>query len=175
MEIRDAVSSSDFAAVAALMRAFIQWHYARHARDRHIIDSYFEPAAFEAELDALPGEFAPPAGALLVAEAQGRILGCVALRPLADGSCEMKRMFVDPDYHGAGAGRALAEAVIERARALGYVRMLLDTGPAQKEAQGLYRALGFRDVAPYYDLPPLLRDWLVFMERDLIEAAPTRS
>ena len=79
----------------------------------------------------------------------------------------MKRMFVYPQFHGLGIGRALADAVIERARQLNYARMLLDTSWRQKEAQALYRSYGFRDVAPYYDLPDDLRSWLVFMELPL--------
>jgi ribosomal protein S18 acetylase RimI-like enzyme len=115
----------------------------------------------------LPGYFSPPRGALLVAEENGHIAGCVALRELRNGVCEMKRMFVASEFHGRGVGQALACAVIERARDLGYRKMMLDTGPAQREAQGLYRKIGFKDVEPYYDLSPELRDWLVFMELDL--------
>ena len=93
--------------------------------------------------------------------------GCVALRQIDAEACEMKRMFVYPQFHGLGIGRALADAVIERARQLNYARMLLDTSWRQKEAQALYRSYGFRDVAPYYDLPDDLRSWLVFMELPL--------
>jgi GNAT superfamily N-acetyltransferase len=149
------------------MRAFVDWQNERHASDQKMIDSYFDPVAFEAELAGLPGEFSPPSGALLIADDAGRIAGCVALRRLRDDACEMKRMFVAPDFHGKGVGRMLATAIIERGKALGYARMMLDTGPRQREAQGLYRTLGFKDVAPYYAVAPELRDWLVFMERDL--------
>jgi len=165
-EVRDA-APQDYPAVAGLMRAFIRWHYERHASDRAIIDSYFDPESYEAELRSLPGAYAPPKGALMVAESGGRIAGCVALKSLGDGACEMKRLFVDPAAHGLGLGAALAAAIIERAQALGYSRMMLDTGPLQVEAQTLYRKLGFRDVEPYYELSPQLRDWLVFMELDL--------
>ena len=167
MKIREATSAADYAAVAGLMRAFIGWHYERHASDRCIIHSYFDPEAFEAEMEALPGYFSPPSGALLVAEDGGRIGGCVALRELQGGACEMKRMFVAPEFHGKGVGQALACAIIERAKELGYAKMMLDTGPAQREAQGLYRKLRFEDVEPYYELSRELRDWLVFMELDL--------
>lgn len=164
--IRDA-EPRDYGAVAELMRAFIRWHYERHASDRALIDSYFDDEAYEAELRGLPGTYSPPSGALLVAEIDGKVVGCIALKGLGEGRCEMKRLFVDPSAHGTGAGRALAEALIERARLLGYSRMLLDTGPKQVEAQGLYRRLGFRDSKPYYDMSPELREWLVFMELDL--------
>jgi putative acetyltransferase len=149
------------------MRQFIEWHYARHAPDRAIIDSYFDPQKFDEELARLPGEFAPPQGVLLVAEEEGEIAGCVALRPLSDGTCEMKRMFVSPGFHGRGVGKLLAQAILAEGRRLGYRKMLLDTGPKQVEAQTLYRSLGFVECEPYYDLPQHLRDWLVFMQLDL--------
>lgn len=167
MIVRRAESLRDFADVVQLMHAFVGWHYERHAADRHIIDSYFDPAKLAAELDELPGEFAPPSGALLVAEDEGRILGSVALRSLGSGLCEMKRMFVSPEFHGKGVGKMLGRAIVNEARRIGYVRMMLDTGPAQHEAQGLYRKLGFTEAEPYYELPRHLRDWLVFMELDL--------
>ena len=168
MIIRRADSQRDFDAVAELMHAFVAWHYERHSADRHIVDSYFSPEKFEAELKGLPGEFSPPAGALLVAEENGRIAGCVALRSLGDGMCEMKRMFVSAEFHGKGVGLLLGGAIVEEARRIGYRRMMLDTGPAQREAQGLYQKLGFTRVEPYYELPPHLRDWLVFMKLDLV-------
>ena len=159
--------SADYPQVAELMRAFIRWHYDRHASDRAMIDTYFDAAAYEAELSNLPGAYAPPTGALLVARTDGQIIGCVALKSLGAGRCEMKRLFVDDAAHGTGTGEALARAIIERARKLGYSKMLLDTGPRQIEAQSLYRKLGFRDVEPYYETSPELEKWLVFMELDL--------
>jgi len=164
--IRDA-EPRDYSAVAELMRNFIGWHRERHAGDLAMIDGYFDPEAYEAELRALPGYYAPPDGALLVAESEGSVAGCVALKRLGDGTCEMKRLFVDARRHGEGIGKTLARAIVERAKDLGYARMMLDTGPKQVEAQAIYRKLGFRYVEPYYDVSPELRDWLVFMELDL--------
>lgn len=169
LQIHRAQAAEQFREIAKLMRAFIEWHYDRHSADRDIIDSYFDPAKFDAELNSLPGEFAPPAGALLVAEADGKVVGCVALRPLRDGACEMKRMFVAPEHHGKGLGLLLGQAIIKEANSIGYHTMMLDTGPAQREAQSLYHKLGFRVVQPYYDLTPELREWLVFMELKLSE------
>jgi GNAT superfamily N-acetyltransferase len=153
--------------VRDLMRAFITWHRQRHQQDLPLIESYFDAAAFEEELAGLPGKYAPPRGQLLLATVADQPAGCVALREIDDACCEMKRMFVYPERQGQGVGRALAEAVIRDARALGYRRMLLDTSIRQAEAQALYRRLGFRDIAPYYDLPAALRSWLVFMELPL--------
>src|SRR5439155_25570606 len=137
MIVRTARSKDDYQQVAALMRAFIEWHGERHAADRHIVESYFDPVAFAEELDNLPGEFAEPRGRLLVAEEDGRIAGCVALRDLGDGACEMKRMFVYPEFHGRGVGQLLGRAIVGEAKAIGYHKMLLDTGPEQREAQAL--------------------------------------
>jgi putative acetyltransferase len=91
----------------------------------------------------------------------------VALREIDADACEMKRMFVHAELQGNGVGRALGQAIIDAARAAGYRRMLLDTSIRQAEAQALYRRLGFRDIQPYYDLPPDLGSWLVFMELPL--------
>jgi putative acetyltransferase len=153
--------------VRALMRAFVAWHRERHQQDLALIDSYFDAAAFESELAGLPGKYAPPRGQLLLATVGGQPAGCVALREIDGARCEMKRMFVYPERQGHGVGRALAEALIQGARASGYQCMLLDTSIRQAEAQALYRRLGFRDIAPFYDLPEPLRNWLVFMELPL--------
>jgi putative acetyltransferase len=108
---------------------------------------------FSAELAGLPGAYAPPRGALFLATIDGAAVGCVALRPIDDRQCEMKRLYVRPAGRGVGLGRALAERAITRARAAGYRRMLLDTLPTMGDAQALYGRLGFVDVPPYRDNP----------------------
>ena len=153
--------------VRALMLSFITWHKERHGEDIDLINAYFDDAAFEEELASLPGKYGPPRGQLLLATLDDAPAGCVALREIDSGSCEMKRMFVYRQYHGKGVGRALAEAIIKEARALGYRAMRLDTSVRQDEANGLYRRLGFQTIEPYYELPEDLRNWLVFMELKL--------
>lgn len=110
---------------------------------------------FEAELAGLPGAYAPPGGALLVArDGRGRPFGCVALRPMTEaGLCEMKRLFVAPEARGAGVGTALVAAILEAARAAGHREMRLDTLPSMTGAIALYERFGFVGIGAYYDTP----------------------
>jgi GNAT superfamily N-acetyltransferase len=173
IEIEEPASTASLDAVRSLMREFVAWHRERHASDIHLVDSYFDPAAFDAELASLPGPYAAPQGRLLLARWQGRVAGCVALRPLEDGGCEMKRMFVRPELQGRGVGRALATRLVSEARSAGRAWMQLDTSIRQSEAAGLYRSLGFCDVPAPAGIPQLLRDWLIFMRRELlVEGTP---
>jgi len=109
---------------------------------------------FDQELSDLPGNYAPPEGRLLLAFENDQLAGCVALRKIGDGVCEMKRLFLRPEFHGKGLGRELIEAIVKEARAIGYQRMYLDTLPPQmNKAIELYRAAGFKEIAPYYGNP----------------------
>lgn len=108
---------------------------------------------FEQELAGLPGCYASPKGRILLAIDGADAAGVVALRPLDHGICEMKRLYVRPAWRGYDIGRRLARAIIEEGRALGYRAMRLDTHESMQAAIALYRALGFREIAPYYGNP----------------------
>jgi len=108
---------------------------------------------FEREVASLPGAYAPPGGTLLLAledgTGAGDAIGCVALRRLEPDTCEMKRLYVRPEFRGKGAARRLVEELITEAGSIGYHRMVLDTLPSMEAAHKLYRTLGFREIPPY--------------------------
>ena len=106
-----------------------------------------------AELDGLPGEYAPPRGALFVAEAGESVLGTIGLRPFDGAICEMTRLFVRPEARGRGLAKQLIAVALAEARRLEYAEIRLDTLPMMGDAQSLYVSLGFHDIAPYYDTP----------------------
>lgn len=112
---------------------------------------------FENELATLPGEYAPPRGALLLATVDGQLAGCCALRPMDvsdyPNAAEMKRLYVRRAFRGLGLGRQLAEATLDEARQAGYTSVLLDTLDDMEAARGLYEDLGFGEIPPYYHNP----------------------
>jgi len=119
---------------------------------------------FEAELAGLPGAYVPPAGGLWLARVAGKIAGVVALRPLAAGRCELKRLWVRPGFRGHGLGRHLAEWAIAAGRSAGHRRLCLDTLGQMTEARALYESLGFGEIEAYYDNP---LDDVRYMELEL--------
>jgi putative acetyltransferase len=110
--------------------------------------------SFDKELAGLPGDYAPPDGRLMLAVIHGQAEGCVALHKIDDQVCEMKRLYVRPQFRGKGLGKALAEQVINEAREIGYKKLRLDTvEPVMRTAVAMYRQLGFREIAPYRENP----------------------
>jgi len=139
VQIRPAQTPDDLVTVAKLFREY----------QRAIgVDLCFQ--GFEAELDSLPGRYAEPAGGIWLAESNA---GVVALRPLPDDGCEMKRLYVAPTARGSALGRRLAELCVEEARLRGYGTMRLDTLATMAAANHVYRALGFVETGAYYDNP----------------------
>lgn len=142
-----------------------QFSQVEHARDIDTARVLFEEYAgwlginlcfqnFDKELAGLPGDYAPPSGHLYLAVENDEVAGCIALRKIGEGICEMKRLYVRPDFRGRGLGRTLAEGIIAAAREIGYARMRLDTLPGKMDqAIAMYRSLGFKEIEPYYDNP----------------------
>ncbi|MBS0515782.1 MAG: GNAT family N-acetyltransferase [Proteobacteria bacterium] len=142
IEIGEAILPEDVAVVRELLQEY----------ERALgVDLCFQNFAWE--LADLPGGYAPPRGTLLLARAGGSIAGCVALRPVDDATCEMKRLYVRDAFRAIGLGRRLVERVIGDAQALGYRRMVLDTLPTMTAAQRLYESLGFTDTSAYRHNP----------------------
>ena len=109
---------------------------------------------FDQELTTLPGKYAPPTGRLKLAYVEDELAGCIALRAVDDDRCEMKRLFLRPAFRGSGLGRYLVETIIAEARSIGYKSMLLDTLPGRMDsAIALYKKMGFKEIAPYYENP----------------------
>lgn len=153
-QIRTAQTDVDLDAVRSLFREYVE-----------SLDFELNFQDFEREMEALPGPYASPNGAILLAEVEGKPVGVVAVKPLdEEGVCEMKRLYVKPAVRGQGIGRALGKAIIETARDLGYDVMRLDTMASMTAARTLYRSLSFEERSPYYHNP---MDEAVFMERTL--------
>jgi ribosomal protein S18 acetylase RimI-like enzyme len=151
-------TADDLAAVTRLFQAYAA-----------SLDIDLAYQGFESEILSMPGQYAPPAGELLLArDESGKPIGCVGLRAIEPaGCCELKRLYVEPEARGSGCGRALVEALIRVAERRGYREMRLDTLPSMRRAQALYRKLGFEVIRPYYETPVA---GTVFMRRVL---APT--
>lgn len=143
-EIAPVTIADDLAATVELFRAY--------ASSLDVDLSYQD---FEAEMAAMPGKYASPSGALLLArDSNGTPAGCVGLRPIEPrGCCEMKRLYVAPQGRGFGLGEKLVRAVIEEAKRIGYREMRLDTLPSMTGAIALYSKLEFEPIAPYYETP----------------------
>ncbi|PYS98168.1 MAG: GNAT family N-acetyltransferase [Acidobacteria bacterium] len=149
--IRQAGSETDIVEVRRIFREYEAWHG---------FDLCFQ--GYEDELKNLPGKYSDPDGRLYLARVDGAIAGCIALRPLETGVCEMKRLFVKKEFRGLRIGRMLIERVIDDAREIGYATMRLDTfPPIMGKAVELYESYGFREIPPYYNNP---NEGVLFME-----------
>ena len=140
--IRNAESPEDYALARQLFEEYAQ---------ALGVDLCFQN--FALELEDLRGSYGPPGGGLLLAHRGSEAAGCIALRRLDTSCCEMKRLYVRPSLRGIGLGRLLAERLLERARELGYRRMVLDTLESMESARALYRSLGFAEAEAYYHNP----------------------
>jgi GNAT superfamily N-acetyltransferase len=141
LQIRPA-GGADIAQVRGMLKEYVDWI---------ALDLAFQE--IDAELDGLPGQYAPPRGALFVVTEGGRHLAMIALRPMDGTIGEIKRLYVRPEARGRGLARQLIATLCDEARRLGYSELRLDTLPMMGDAQALYEACGFVDIEPYYDTP----------------------
>jgi len=132
----------------------------RIAAVRDLFEEYWKSFGFTPcfqgfgdELEKLPGEYAPPGGALLIAEEDGAVAGCVAVRRVDETRCEAKRLYVRPAFRGKGTGLALLEAAMNRAREMGYRQVVGDTMPVMADALRMYERMGFERIEPYLKEP----------------------
>ena len=139
--IRPAVAA-DMPQARAMLREYVEWIG---------LDLAFQE--IDAELAGLPGDYAPPRGAMFVAVAGPRHVGMISLRPFDGDICEMKRLYVRPEARGQGLARRLISRLTDEARRLGYAEVRLDTLPMMGDAQALYESYGFVDIPPYYETP----------------------
>lgn len=159
VSIDPAAGPEDLERVRALFLEYAEW-----------LDFDLCFQGFEQELATLPGRYAPPEGGLWLARVGGEVAGVVGLRPLESGTCELKRLWVRPDFRGHGLGRLLTETAIAAGRAAGHRALRLDTvGSQMKTAGALYRDLGFRAIAPYYRNP---QPAVSYLELDLTAGGP---
>ena len=162
LSIVQASTPEQLDAIRELVREYIGWVY----------DSQGDLGAptfegLDEELAALPGEFGPPDGRLLLATHDGRTAGCIALRRNDATTGEVKRLYVRPDFRGLRIGEHLVARLLDEARAIGYRRLVLDSHTSMTRAHALYRAAGFRDVPTPEDFPAHLKPVVVFMEMEL--------
>jgi ribosomal protein S18 acetylase RimI-like enzyme len=157
IKIIEVQTASELEQVKDLFRAYFQFL----AQEDDLDISY---QGIEEELASLPGKFTPPDGRLIMAVMSEQPIGCAALRRIDEQVCELKRMFVLPQFRGQGIGKALASKLIEDGRTIGYECMRLDTANFWTAAIRLYESLGFQRIEPYNDVPEDLRKISIFME-----------
>lgn len=169
--IREASSEADYRAFSKLIGEYISWLRARYEQDNWFVTEVLDKQSLSSELKSLSTIYGSTNGRAFVAVADNEVRGCGAYRRLADGTCEMKRVFVPARIQGAGLGRRLCSVLIASAREDGFRSMRLDTGKLMKEAIALYQSFGFKECSPHHEYPDKLMPYFVFMELPLAGAA----
>ena len=166
LQIVPALSQEQLQHMKVLIQEYVAWDRQRMVNlgfdTRELMAFYYNDGLVE-----LPGEYTLPTGRLLMALFGTQAAGCCALRKQAPGICEINRVYVRSAFRGKKVGRALLEALLQEARDMGYHTARLESADFMKEAQALYRSLGFRYVEPYYDIPEVLKPMTAFMELKL--------
>jgi putative acetyltransferase len=166
LEIIRAATRDHYFEARDLMNELSAWDMAQTAQlglDPQVVLEFYYSSVEE----PLPGVFAPPEGILLLARDSGQAVGCIAFYKMADGICEMKRLYVRPEYRSKKVGRMLGEALLRAAQSAGYRVMRLETTTFMTRAVALYSSLGFTRCDPYYSIPEAFLPVTVFMQCDL--------
>jgi putative acetyltransferase len=166
-DIRLATSAADYEAFGEVCRAYLDWCRDRYTEMPWFVEEVFGHQSLDEELKGLAAKYGPPVGRTMIAVLDGQVVAGGAYRQLADGVCELKRLYVTDQARGHGLGRKLSEALMASARADGFTLMRLDTAHLLTEAIAMYQSMGFTRIAPYQDYPATLMPYLVFMERAL--------
>lgn len=166
-QVVKATSGADTAKAKELAAEYIRWLSAEVGRSGLDGGLALQSLSYGDGISQLLKEFVPPSGRMLLATNSTRAAGCVALRELEKGVCELRMLYVRPEYRGLGLSRALVQTAIDEACAIGYRTMYLETATFMQEAQGLYRSLGFREIEPYEDIPEELRAITICMALNL--------
>jgi putative acetyltransferase len=165
LHILPATTPDHFTQISSLLAELSAWDKQMTASlgfDVTLLDYQYNPAMLD-----LPGEFVPPDGCLLLAQWEDQAAGCIAFHKFAPGVCELKRMYVRPQFRGRRVARTLVETLIAQARQVGYSTMLLETVTFMQEAHRLYYSFGFQAVEPYYQIPEAFLPITLFMRLDL--------
>jgi len=169
IKVVPAYSGEMLQAAITLSQEYVTWMVAtiRETYPDLDIREFTSEHEYDDVLKKFPGEHVPPYGRLLVALCGDEASGCIALGKLSDTVCEMRTLFVRPTYRGTGVAKKLVDTVLHDAREIGYQQMRLDTLGFMDSALGLYRSLGFRDIAPYIEVSDSLKQYIHFLELEL--------
>jgi len=167
LTIGQAVSAEDFRQVQILLAEYFEFLRTDVDTTLDDLDTVPTTAGYRDEIVDLPGRYAPPAGRLLLARYEDEPAGCIAFYQFGVGVCEVKRLWVRPQFRGKKVGRALVEKLITEAYQGGYREMILSTVDVLKEAHKLYRSLGFEPTEPFFTLPPAMMEHEIFLKRQL--------
>ena len=168
LEVIHALTDDQVTQVRDLSRGYIAY-LTEHEKELGVYDpEYFQAYGYINGVAQLPGEFAPPDGCLLLALYDALPAGCVGLVKSSDNTCEIRMLFVPVAFQGKGVGKALVNSVIDSAQKIGYDAIRLETANYMTDAHRLYRALGFHEIKPYYDVQHAMKAIVTFMEKSLV-------
>lgn len=167
LQIIQVETTEQLSSVTQIIAEYIAWDRDKTTELGINFDAVTWMHQYEQGFSNLPAIYAPPNGCLLLASYAGENAGCIALCKLDEQSCEMKRLYVRPDFRGKDIAKALVQDIIDRARKIGYSIMRLESANFMKDAHQLYYSFGFKDTAPFREIPDAIKPIELFMELEL--------